>query len=98
MRQFIFLLFIIMLASCSKDSTKVNDSDSERITTLEIIKKANADTCCYKYAEINNVTYILKDNKVIHKVCNDSASVRILTIIVVLFILAAWVIALIKFL
>ena len=83
MRKLIILLFtMITFASCSNIDTKVDAQKSKKMTTVKILELTNADTSCYKYVEIDNVSYIIKDNTVVYRIENQSGKVDTIILII----------------
>jgi len=84
MKTFLLFTVMLLLVSCSKTPTKVEDPTKE--TTVQIQQLAALDSTCYKVVEIKSHTYILKDNMVVKKITNYSGVVVTFGVIIVLLV------------
>jgi PBP1b-binding outer membrane lipoprotein LpoB len=94
MKKIIIIVGLILISfSCSNTPIAVADSNKE--TTLEIQQLANQDTNCYKVVELNDILYVLQDQKVVIKVSNDSGALNSILLVFLLIWLLVIIIALI---
>lgn len=91
MKNLLLVLFALLLFSCDNEPTKVENPQKE--TTVEILALANADTTFVKVVEIADVTYVVNNGVVTHKVSNESGVVATLGLILIAIMFVILIIA-----